>query len=196
MSKQAGGVKRVVEELAYAFFNDDFRKGKSFLDWLSKQPEFGYQLLKTNGKGKFMNPAMPAMLERYQSRGGSRYAASDRKSLIKLASELPKGSDERRAILAGLKQAAAFRRGDKVLVPAGSEVMYEKKESWGGSLVTRTLKKETGFIVEEDVGASTPDHRQFGDSLDLRMDPEGPGAMRGAWAKKRWFAKKKDAVKR
>jgi hypothetical protein len=29
--------------------------------------------------------------------------ASDRKSLIRLATELPKGSDERRAILAGLK---------------------------------------------------------------------------------------------
>ena len=30
---------------------------------------------------------------------------TDRKSLIRLASELPKGSDERRAILAGLKSA-------------------------------------------------------------------------------------------
>ena len=33
--------------------------------------------------------------------------ASDRKSLIRLASSLPKGSPERRAILAGLKKAAS-----------------------------------------------------------------------------------------
>ncbi len=31
--------------------------------------------------------------------------ASDRSTLIRMASELPKGSDERRAILAGLKSA-------------------------------------------------------------------------------------------
>ena len=36
--------------------------------------------------------------------------ASDRSSLIKLASSLEKGSDERRAILAGLKQAGLNSR--------------------------------------------------------------------------------------
>jgi hypothetical protein len=114
--KQAGGVKRVVEELAYAFFNDDFRKGKSFLDWLSKQPEFGYQLLKTNGRGKFINPAMPAMLERYQSRGGSRFAASDRTLLIRLASGLPQGDENRRTILSGLqKEASAYQQALKLM---------------------------------------------------------------------------------
>ena len=45
-----------------------------------------------------------------------RLTASDRSSLIKLASELPKGSKERRAILAGIKTAGArireFTRGD------------------------------------------------------------------------------------
>lgn len=34
--------------------------------------------------------------------------ASDRKALIRLASGLPKGSEERRAILAGLKSAASW----------------------------------------------------------------------------------------
>lgn len=36
--------------------------------------------------------------------------ASDRRSLIKLASSLPKGSGERQAILAGLKKSAANPR--------------------------------------------------------------------------------------
>ena len=35
--------------------------------------------------------------------------ATDRKALIRLASSLEKGSPERRAILSGLKRAAAFR---------------------------------------------------------------------------------------
>jgi len=40
--------------------------------------------------------------------------ASDRKTLIKMASTLPVGSGERRAILAGLNKATALREGSNV----------------------------------------------------------------------------------
>ena len=70
--RYAGGVKRVIEELAASYFDDDFRKGKSCLDWLSKQPEFGYQLLRTDGRGGFINPTMKLKVQEYQSRGGRR----------------------------------------------------------------------------------------------------------------------------
>ena len=42
-----------------------------------------------------------------------RLTASDRKSLIKLASSLEKGSDERRAILSGLKRASSMHVNDE-----------------------------------------------------------------------------------
>ncbi len=40
--------------------------------------------------------------------------ASDRKTLIRLASTLPKGSEERRAILAGLSRKASRKSGGHV----------------------------------------------------------------------------------
>jgi len=40
--------------------------------------------------------------------------ASDRKALIKMASTLPVGSGERRAILAGLNKTTALREGSNV----------------------------------------------------------------------------------
>lgn len=54
--------------------------------------------------------------------------ASDRKSLIRLASSLPQGSPERKAILAGLKSAAHYhetmsRRGKPPLAK-GDRVMF------------------------------------------------------------------------
>ena len=51
--------------------------------------------------------------------------ASDRSSLIKLASDLPKGSPERKAILAGLKKAGSLV---KVIVYGGKAYDYTAEE--------------------------------------------------------------------
>lgn len=48
--------------------------------------------------------------------------ASDRRSLIRLASTLPKGSEERRAILSHLKKGMDFKRIDREMVNAAKEM--------------------------------------------------------------------------
>ena len=71
-------------------------------------PEMGYILIEA---GELFNKEARAMFGPPSGKvGGSK--ASDRTTLIRMASELPKGSDERRAILAGLQiKSAAYPFG-------------------------------------------------------------------------------------
>ena len=66
-------------------------------------------------------------------------SASDRSALIKLAADLPKGSEERKAILAGLKVAKVasvisaqdfdgMRKGQRVQMDLGTNLMVGKRE--------------------------------------------------------------------
>ena len=48
--------------------------------------------------------------------------ASDRSALIKLASTLPAGSEERRAILSHLKKGMNFKRIDRDMINAAKEM--------------------------------------------------------------------------
>lgn len=63
----------------------------------------------------------------HRKEGSKTLTASDRKRLIRLASSMPKGSPERRAILAGLKSAAYPREGSVTisnLSPRGFRLYY------------------------------------------------------------------------
>ena len=62
--------------------------------------------------------------------------ASDRSALIRLASELPKGSEERKSILGGLSKTANFSNRGKITLrvqPRGVGVSFEisSKGFWG-----------------------------------------------------------------
>ena len=78
--------------------------------------------------------------------------ASDRRSLIRLASTLPAGSEERRAILAGLKQAAddphPFGERDKNPRLAGRLRWF--RESGESFWELRDGNRLLGYVVEED----------------------------------------------
>ena len=78
--------------------------------------------------------------------------ASDRSALIRLASSLPKGSEERRAILAGLKQAAddphPFGERDKVFVQLDP---YRAPTVWKGEVTlhdAREMDKHLNALYE------------------------------------------------
>lgn len=84
--------------------------------------------------------------------------ASDRSALIRLASTMPAGSDERRAILAGLKKAMAFRFpqfpikgvGDKVMVMGAFEAGTEPSK-YGepqGRKVRLTPDTPEGYVLD------------------------------------------------
>ena len=61
-------------------------------------------------------------------------SASDRKNLIRLASDLPKGSQERKAILAGLKSAARGNMHHYVgIVDSDDRVVWHTGEVWAAA---------------------------------------------------------------
>ncbi len=81
--------------------------------------------------------------------------AQDRSSLIKLASDLPKGSPERKAILAGLTSRTAT--GSTVLNQFVDGIARKVAQKHGGKLVQDAhLTKTHGDVVEVWVGMMTP----------------------------------------
>ena len=92
--------------------------------------------------------------------------SSDRKSLIRLASEMPKGSPERKAILAGLKKSAARLKSRNIYipreVPEGEILTLSMNLQQGSQPGTYTIvanltghpKRAKGWVVAEDVPAS------------------------------------------
>ena len=83
--------------------------------------------------------------------------ASDRKSLIKLASSLEKGSDERRAILSGLKKASNL-----VAIPVPFQT--DSGLSW----------EELGFYEE------TPEEAEAQSAILKYLGKRDPGSLQAA----------------
>lgn len=80
------------------------------------------------------------------------FTASDRKALIRLASTLPKGSEERKTILAGLKarvgtDKTALKKGQKVSVPSGVTDFQGKKVPPGSYTITNVNTPGEGATV-------------------------------------------------
>ena len=69
---------------------------------------------------------------------------SDRKNLIRLASELPKGSEERKAILAGLRLASVLPQGDPNLG------YISRSDGYYGTSLTATLVGGKVRLVVKD----------------------------------------------
>ena len=98
-----------------------------------------------------------------------RLTASDRPRLIKLASELPKGSGQRKAILAGLQLA----RVDRVDLKPGKLILH-KKESGFNVKATFILKaNKSGAKIDVRVSgwpkSDSPTYHYKG------VDPEAAG---------------------
>jgi hypothetical protein len=74
--------------------------------------------------------------------------ASDRSAMIRLASSLPKGSDERRAILAGLKKTASGSLGDYL-----QEWLKEIGKALGGQTETDAFSMKPGVYGAFEAGA-------------------------------------------
>ena len=75
--------------------------------------------------------------------------ASDRSSLIRLASSLPKGSPERKAILAGLKSKRRPRVADLPDAPMGYE-WKDVSDEWGDTAFTLySHDDEVGSVVDQ-----------------------------------------------
>lgn len=99
----------------------------------------------------------PAGEYRLKDPGGTRprfekaRMASDRTTLIRMASELPKGSDERRAILAGLKVAADPRKISKALLKKMEDSQAGPgSHGWSvDSKYERDLEKAVAALVKE-----------------------------------------------
>ena len=104
---------------------------------------------------------------------------SDRKALIRLAATLPKGSEERKAILTGLKTAAS---PDVVVLPSRDGSQYDLYfKSKGGSL--GALKK---VYKEWDGGRGAPAGEDTAEDLKERLQEVGGVAAevlveRGSW---------------
>lgn len=90
--------------------------------------------------------------------------ASDRKSLIRLASSLPKGSPERRAILTGLGRKGSGRRATTVRVAGKPDLpglnlnAFRKGLGWAGqaiSLEKNNSKFYEMMITENPMGGAT-----------------------------------------
>ena len=96
--------------------------------------------------------------------------ASDRKALIKRASALPKGSEERRAILAGLKEAAPM--GVTGTTPISGKL---------------TVKRNGAVVVELDrIGGLDLDKYEGMGSMAAEMAAGLAGALEGSkveWAR-------------
>jgi hypothetical protein len=134
--------------------------------------------------------------------------ASDRRSLIRLASTLEKGSDERRAILAGLKKAMAFRFphfpikgvGDRVSVMKTFEAGTEPSK-YGypqGRKVRLTPDTPEGYVLEVIKGyKSSPSSAmidQLGGGAYSADEPDqylvNFGGLRVYVTEDDWYAKK------
>lgn len=77
-------------------------------------------------------------------------SSSEKLALVKLASTLPVGSPERKAILAGFQVSASLAKGDLVFIPKGS-TYYVYDGKYTGQLVKRENKENRAlFLVKED----------------------------------------------
>lgn len=117
--------------------------------------------------------------------------ASDRKSLIRLASSLPKGSPKRRAILAGLQKTSASvwagRDSDRVVV----ELDTRRESIWKGKATVAEAKKMDQYLSALHQMAEENDLARLSDIDDeikyLLEEKNQIGKKYGpaiAWAKK------------
>lgn len=96
-----------------------------------------------------------------------RITSSDRKRLIRLASSLPKGSEERRAILAGLKVGAEEwegKDGDRVEVQLDP---YRGPTLWKGKVTVSEAKKMDAHLGTLHQADEEGELRKFSE-LDAR----------------------------
>lgn len=94
--------------------------------------------------------------------------ASDRSRLIKLASAMPAGSPERRAILTGLKRVAAPWR----IAPRWGKALRKDTEDW---------KEEVGDEIARLLGASGLGLSGFYDHEEDGVWLQGPAVDRGGF---------------
>ena len=101
--------------------------------------------------------------------------ATDRKSLIRLASTMEKGSQERRAILAGLRESKRASRSSKLAIGVGEgKTAADLAE---GLVVPRDLVQKAEQAVEAEVEALKAVESAFNDWLALRKRHGGVGPL-------------------
>ena len=103
--------------------------------------------------------------------------ASDRKNLIKLASSLPKGSKERRIILAGIKKKAMTAEDDR-----GNEYTVEQLERNAKGTIKELeslLRKSKDFLKKLQSGSLKEGDTflDFTIAMDEGYDRTGPSEI-------------------
>jgi len=89
----------------------------------------------------------------------TKISSSDKLALVKLASTLPIGSPERRAILAGFQVSASLAKGDLVFIPKGATYYgYDGKYT---GLVKRENKENRALFMVDSTLRLIPNSLSF-----------------------------------
>ena len=103
---------------------------------------------------------------------------SDRKALIRLASTLPKGSEERRAILVGLKKTASPMGGDLFDILVDTKKFFKTLRALGTDTQSQELLREVRGELQHRLTPDSSTERAINRLSNLVSGNQDPARLR------------------